>query len=163
MCVGVCMGACVYGCVRVHACVRVHVCVCGQAQEARLPAAAGVALPRVQVAARVAEQAGPARAGADGAVLRAGRYLSATADIGLFEHALSADLLNHLVFVQKVFMKVPPTTILLVPIFITQLFGLGRLGLLVVTEIPSKTPTVCLYSLLTYQRLRTASALLSIS
>lgn len=39
-------------------------------------------------------------------MLRAGRYLSATADIGLFEHTLSTDLLNHLVFVQKVFMKV---------------------------------------------------------
>ena len=42
----------------------------------------------------------------EGVVLRAGRYLSATADIGLFEHTLSTDLLNHLVFVQKVFMKV---------------------------------------------------------
>lgn len=31
--------------------------------------------------------------------------MSATADIGKFEHSLTTDLLNHLVFVQKVFMK----------------------------------------------------------
>ncbi|XP_031778307.1 transmembrane protein KIAA1109 isoform X11 [Nasonia vitripennis] len=41
----------------------------------------------------------------DGVVLRQGNYLSATADIGIFEHSLTTDLLNHLVFVQKVFMK----------------------------------------------------------
>lgn len=41
----------------------------------------------------------------DGVVLRQGSYLSATADIGTFEHSLTTDLLNHLVFVQKVFMK----------------------------------------------------------
>lgn len=91
-----------------------------QVSEAKLPAAASVALPGVQVRARVAEHAGasatgPAGPGApaagpgdshEGVVLRAGRYLAATADIGLFEHTLSTDLLNHLVFVQKVFMKV---------------------------------------------------------
>lgn len=38
-------------------------------------------------------------------MLRQGSYLSATADIGAFEHSLTTDLLNHLVFVQKVFMK----------------------------------------------------------
>lgn len=42
----------------------------------------------------------------DGAVLRQGNYLSAVADIGVFEQSLTTDLLNHLVFVQKVFMKV---------------------------------------------------------
>jgi hypothetical protein len=42
----------------------------------------------------------------DGVVLRQGSYLSAVADIGVFEHSLTTDLLNHLVFVQKVFMKV---------------------------------------------------------
>ncbi|XP_031778306.1 transmembrane protein KIAA1109 isoform X10 [Nasonia vitripennis] len=41
----------------------------------------------------------------NGVVLRQGNYLSATADIGIFEHSLTTDLLNHLVFVQKVFMK----------------------------------------------------------
>ena len=38
--------------------------------------------------------------------MRQGSYLSAVADIGVFEHSLTTDLLNHLVFVQKVFMKV---------------------------------------------------------
>ena len=33
-----------------------------------------------------------------------GNYLSAEAEIGTFEHCLTTDLLNHLVFVQKVFM-----------------------------------------------------------
>ncbi|KAI5636032.1 hypothetical protein NE865_11233 [Phthorimaea operculella] len=79
-----------------------------QASEANIPAAAMVALPAVHVCARVAEAgagAGGVGVGPEGAVLRAGRYLAATADIGLFEHTLSTDLLNHLVFVQKVFMK----------------------------------------------------------
>lgn len=39
-------------------------------------------------------------------VLREGSYLSAVAEIGALEHSLTTDLLNHLVFVQKVFMKV---------------------------------------------------------
>lgn len=43
---------------------------------------------------------------ADGMVLREGNYLSAVAEIGALEHSLTTDLLNHLVFVQKVFMKV---------------------------------------------------------
>ena len=42
----------------------------------------------------------------EGHHLRAGRYLHATADVGMFETSLTTDLLNHLVFVQKVFMKV---------------------------------------------------------
>lgn len=83
--------------------------------EANIPAAASVALPAVSCIARVLERgaeeggAGGEEGGAEGGegvVLRAGRYLAATADIGLFEHTLSTDLLNHLVFVQKVFMKV---------------------------------------------------------
>jgi len=40
----------------------------------------------------------------DGVVLCRGNYLSAEAEIGTFEHCLTTDLLNHLVFVQKVFM-----------------------------------------------------------
>lgn len=40
----------------------------------------------------------------DGVVLCRGNYLSAVAEIGTFEHCLTTDLLNHLVFVQKVFM-----------------------------------------------------------
>ena len=38
--------------------------------------------------------------------LREGNYLHAIAEVGLFEHCLTTDLLNHLVFIQKVFMKV---------------------------------------------------------
>jgi hypothetical protein len=41
----------------------------------------------------------------DGVVLRQGGYLAASAEIGVFERCLTTDLLNHLVFVQKVFMK----------------------------------------------------------
>lgn len=41
----------------------------------------------------------------EGVVFMQGGYLSAHADIGIFEHSLTTDLLNHLVFVQKVFMK----------------------------------------------------------
>ncbi|CAG4943461.1 unnamed protein product [Colias eurytheme] len=100
-----------------------------QVTEANIPAAASVALPAVSCRARVldcapadtrpqkpradadatsatdATDATDAQPSAEGAVLMAGRYLAATADIGLFEHTLSTDLLNHLVFVQKVFMK----------------------------------------------------------
>ncbi len=42
----------------------------------------------------------------EGLVLREGHYLNAVAEVGAFEHSLTTDLLNHLVFVQKVFMKV---------------------------------------------------------
>lgn len=42
---------------------------------------------------------------ADGIVLRKGSYLNALAEIGGFEHSLTTDLLNHLLLVQKVFMK----------------------------------------------------------
>ena len=42
----------------------------------------------------------------DGLKLRSGNHLHARAEVGLFEHCLTTDLLNHLVFIQKVFMKV---------------------------------------------------------
>ena len=42
----------------------------------------------------------------EGLILREGSYLNAVAEVGSFEHSLTTDLLNHLVFVQKVFMKV---------------------------------------------------------
>ncbi|CAB3237702.1 unnamed protein product [Arctia plantaginis] len=74
-----------------------------QVPEANIPSEAAVWLPGVHVSGRVLEQRGAARR--EGALLRAGRYVHAAADIGLFEHTLSTDLLNHLVFVQKVFMK----------------------------------------------------------
>lgn len=41
----------------------------------------------------------------DGVVLRQGGYVSASAEIGDFERCLTTDMLNHLVFAQKVFMR----------------------------------------------------------
>lgn len=41
----------------------------------------------------------------EGIVLRQGGYVNASAEIGEFERCLTTDLLNHLVFVQKVFMR----------------------------------------------------------
>nr|XP_027205737.1 transmembrane protein KIAA1109-like [Dermatophagoides pteronyssinus] len=41
----------------------------------------------------------------DGIVFRKGSYLNMVAEISSFEHSLTTDLLNHLLFVQKVFMK----------------------------------------------------------
>jgi hypothetical protein len=38
----------------------------------------------------------------DGSIISQGSYLSAEAEIGNLEHCLTTDLLNHLVFVQKV-------------------------------------------------------------
>ncbi|KAM7291722.1 transmembrane protein KIAA1109, partial [Ixodes scapularis] len=74
--------------------------------EANLPSRASVELPPVQVAAEYLQDPGsPSQRDADGVVLRRGSYLSALAEIGTFEHSLTTDLLNHLVLVQKVFMK----------------------------------------------------------
>lgn len=86
--------------------------------EANLPSAASIALPHIDVTAEYIQQTGTT-GGADGGVggvggacedaqimdgvvLRHGSYLSASADIGAFEHCLTTDLLNHLLFVQKV-------------------------------------------------------------
>lgn len=80
-----------------------------------LPSSACISLPQVDVSAEyIQEEHGPGTGSKeaeatmttdDGVVLRKGSYLSAFADIGAFEHCLTTDLLNHLVFVQKVFMK----------------------------------------------------------
>ncbi|XP_069163724.1 bridge-like lipid transfer protein family member 1 isoform X17 [Procambarus clarkii] len=76
--------------------------------ETHLPSSASIQLPQVHVEAELIQD-DPARtdqhAAADGMVLREGNYLSAVAEIGALEHSLTTDLLNHLVFVQKVFMK----------------------------------------------------------
>ena len=42
----------------------------------------------------------------EGVVVRQGGYLNGVAEVGVLEHSLTTDLLNHLVFVQKVFMRV---------------------------------------------------------
>ncbi|XP_015586515.1 uncharacterized protein KIAA1109 isoform X3 [Cephus cinctus] len=79
-----------------------------QVTEANLPSEASIELPKVHVSAEYIQDGNSNLNDskiADGVVLRQGSYLSATADIGVFEHSLTTDLLNHLVFVQKVFMK----------------------------------------------------------
>lgn len=73
--------------------------------EANLPSAASIALPHIDVSAEYIQDEGKGPSDAhilDGVVLRHGSYLSASADIGSFEHCLTTDLLNHLLFVQKV-------------------------------------------------------------
>lgn len=79
--------------------------------DTNLPSEASIALPAVHVVAEYIPEtaAGGLREGhrgPEGVIFRQGGYLNANADIGVFEHSLSTDLLNHLVFVQKVFMKV---------------------------------------------------------
>ena len=80
--------------------------------EANLPSSANVDLPQIHVSAEYMEDMNSGKTTdlrsesfADGIVLRKGSYLNATADIGSFEHSLTTDLLNHLLLVQKVFMK----------------------------------------------------------
>ena len=92
--------------------------------EANLPSEASIDLPKVQVSAEYIQDEGvgsvlppgkktssassggrTAETAADGSILSQGSYLSAEAEIGELEHSLTTDLLNHLVFVQKVFMK----------------------------------------------------------
>ncbi|XP_055681343.1 bridge-like lipid transfer protein family member 1 isoform X2 [Lutzomyia longipalpis] len=75
------------------------------ASEANLPSEASIALPPVHVSAEYVPENAPQDVPIDGVVLRQGGYVSASAEIGVFERCLTTDLLNHLVFVQKVFMK----------------------------------------------------------
>nr|XP_022901618.1 uncharacterized protein KIAA1109 isoform X2 [Onthophagus taurus] len=81
-----------------------------QVSEANLPSEASIALPAVHVSAEYIPESATAtlrdvHRGPEGVVFMQGGYLSANAEIGVFEHSLTTDLLNHLVFVQKVFMK----------------------------------------------------------
>jgi len=76
-----------------------------QATEANLPSEACIALPPVHVSAEYVPENAPQDIPIDGVVLRQGGYVAASAEIGVFERCLTTDLLNHLVFVQKVFMK----------------------------------------------------------
>lgn len=76
--------------------------------EANLPSEASIDLPKVHVKAEYVQDdgKGPSSSnGPDGSILSKGNYLSADAQIGELEHCLTTDLLNHLVFVQKVFMR----------------------------------------------------------
>lgn len=79
-----------------------------QDSSANLPPQASIPLPQVHIRAEfIPEEAiGSVKdTHIDGVVLRHGGYLLASAEIGEFERCLTTDLLNHLVFVQKVFMK----------------------------------------------------------
>ena len=69
-----------------------------------LPPSASIELPQVHVGAEYLQDSAKTEEFVDGVVLCRGNYLSAEAEIGTFEHCLTTDLLNHLVFVQKVFM-----------------------------------------------------------
>ncbi|KAF7285801.1 hypothetical protein GWI33_009982 [Rhynchophorus ferrugineus] len=74
--------------------------------EPNLPSEASISLPAVHVMAEyIPETAANGLRNPEGVVFKQGGYLNANADIGVFEHSLTTDLLNHLVFVQKVFMK----------------------------------------------------------
>lgn len=73
-----------------------------------LPPQASIPLPQVHIRAEFIPEEATATVKdtqIDGVILRQGGYLSASAEIGEFERCLTTDLLNHLVFVQKVFMK----------------------------------------------------------
>lgn len=81
-----------------------------QDNNANLPPQAAIPLPLVHIRAEFIPEEAMAKTkdaanNIDGVVLRQGGYLSASAEIGEFERCLTTDLLNHLVFVQKVFMK----------------------------------------------------------
>ncbi|CAM1304937.1 KIAA1109 (predicted) [Pycnogonum litorale] len=76
--------------------------------ETNLPSSAMVDLPPVHVSSEYIQDSSgriDEQNLMEGVVLRQGSYLNAVAEIGSFEHSLTTDLLNHLVFVQKVFMK----------------------------------------------------------
>ena len=75
-----------------------------------LPSSASVDLPPIHIHADYRPHSADTLTAdeglTEGLVLREGHYLNAVAEVGAFEHSLTTDLLNHLVFVQKVFMKV---------------------------------------------------------
>lgn len=70
-----------------------------------LPPEASIDLPPIHVSAQYVTENAPQDIPVDGVVLRQGGYVSASAEIGDFERCLTTDLLNHLVFAQKVFMR----------------------------------------------------------
>uniref|UniRef100_A0A8D9BQV3 Uncharacterized protein KIAA1109 n=1 Tax=Cacopsylla melanoneura TaxID=428564 RepID=A0A8D9BQV3_9HEMI len=79
-----------------------------QVIEANLPSEASIDLPKIHVSAEYVQDGGNRQGDlpfTEGVTYKLGSYMSAMADIGIFEHSLTTDLLNHLVFVQKVFMK----------------------------------------------------------
>ncbi|KAL5011394.1 hypothetical protein ScPMuIL_009945, partial [Solemya velum] len=76
--------------------------------ETSIPSQASIDLPPIHVYAdfRYYKANVPvAETLTEGLILKEGNYLNAVAEVGMLEHSLTTDLLNHLVFVQKVFMK----------------------------------------------------------
>lgn len=89
--------------------------------DVNLPTEASVTLPRITISAEYLEESvnrlvpshlgtfscnlAAFRNGNKNVMFRNGKYLDMIAEIGSFEHCLTTDLLNHLLFVQKVFMK----------------------------------------------------------
>ncbi|XP_051858980.1 transmembrane protein KIAA1109 homolog isoform X2 [Drosophila albomicans] len=74
--------------------------------EMNLPSEACIGLPPVHVLAEyIPDNRQEHTETIEGIVLRQGGYVNASAEIGEFERCLTTDLLNHLVFVQKVFMR----------------------------------------------------------
>ena len=74
--------------------------------ETNLPSEASINLPVVHISAEyIQDERQGQQSQSDGSILSLGSYLKADAEIGELEHCLTTDLLNHLVFVQKVFMK----------------------------------------------------------
>ncbi|KAK3599977.1 hypothetical protein CHS0354_012630 [Potamilus streckersoni] len=76
--------------------------------ETSIPSSASIELPPIHVHADYRHHRANASVTetlTEGLMLKEGNYLNAVAEVGMFEHSLTTDLLNHLVFVQKVFMK----------------------------------------------------------
>ena len=78
-------------------------------EDSTLPSAAAIDLPQVTFLAEyIQDQSHPTlepKKAADGSMYSKGNYFRAKAEIGELDHCLTTDMLNHLVFVQKVFMK----------------------------------------------------------
>lgn len=74
-----------------------------------LPTGASIKLPRIHVDAEYKTESENSNSNSEvisqGIVFRKGSYLNMVSEISSFEHCLTTDLLNHLLFVQKVFMK----------------------------------------------------------
>ncbi|XP_036364401.1 transmembrane protein KIAA1109 homolog isoform X4 [Octopus sinensis] len=76
--------------------------------ETSIPSSASIDLPPIHVYADYRHHKATSTNSdnlTDGLVLKEGGYLNAVAEVGMLEHSLTTDLLNHVVFVQKVFMK----------------------------------------------------------
>ena len=72
-----------------------------------LPSCTKVSMPPIHVSAEYRDDSMPLKSESfeEGVVLRKGAFLDANADIDFFEHSLTTDLLNHVILVQKEFMK----------------------------------------------------------